>query len=49
MLYVIRQAVDLYYNNAPAFRQLRVAGMSEDFSWTRSAEEYNKIYQKICS
>ncbi|MDE7244041.1 MAG: glycogen synthase GlgA [Oscillospiraceae bacterium] len=49
MLYVIRQAVDLFYNNAPAFRKLQEAGMSEDFSWPRRAEEYNNIYQKICS
>ena len=49
MLYVIRQAVDLYYNNAPAFKQLRTAGMSEDFSWKRSAEAYNDIYRTICS
>ena len=49
MLYVIRQAVDLYYNNPTAFQGLRTSGMAEDFSWKRSAEEYNKIYQRICS
>ena len=49
MLYVIRQAVDLYYNNPTAFKQLRKAGMTEDFSWDRSAEAYNEIYRTICS
>ena len=49
MLYVIRQAVDLYFNNPTAFKQLRKAGMAEDFSWGRSAEAYNEIYRKICS
>jgi len=49
MLYVIRQAVDLYYNNPTAFKQLRKAGMAEDFSWTRSADAYNEIYRTICS
>lgn len=48
MLYVIRQAVDLYYNNPTAFKNLRKAGMSEDFSWKRSAEAYNDIYRSIC-
>ena len=49
MLYVIRQAVDLYYNNPTAFYTLQRAGMTEDFSWTRSAEAYNEIYRSICS
>ena len=49
MLYVIRQAVDLYYNNPTAFQGLRTSGMAEDFSWKRSAEAYNDIYRTICS
>ena len=49
MLYVIRQAVDLYYNNPTAFQGLRKSGMTEDFSWKRSAEAYNDIYRTICS
>ena len=49
MLFVIRQAVDLYFNNPSAFKALRKAGMTEDFSWKRSAEAYNEIYRNICS
>ena len=49
MLFVIRQAVDLYFNNPTAFKALRKAGMTEDFSWKRSAEAYNEIYRNICS
>ena len=49
MLYVIRQAVDLYINNPAAFKVLRKTGMTEDFSWKRSAEAYNEIYRAICS
>ena len=49
MLYVIRQAVDLYFNNPTAFTALRQTGMTEDFSWKRSAEAYNHIYRTICS
>ena len=48
MLYVIRQAVDLYYNNPTAFKQLRRTGMEEDFSWANSANSYNEIYRSIC-
>lgn len=49
MLYVIRQAVELYYDKPNEFANLRRAGMTEDFSWGRSAEAYNAIYKKICS
>ena len=49
MAYVIRQAVDLYHNNRDAFKQLQYQGMTTDFSWDKSAEEYNRIYQMICS
>ncbi len=49
MLYVIRQAVELYYDKPKEFANLRKAGMTEDFSWGRSAEAYNEIYRKICS
>ena len=49
MLYVIRQAVELYYDKPTEFANLRRAGMTEDFSWSRSAQAYNEIYQRICS
>ena len=47
MAYVIRQAVDLYHNNRDAFKQLQYHGMTTDFSWDRSAQAYNEIYQMI--
>jgi len=47
MLYVIRGAVDLYHNNPEAFARLRSRAMSGDFSWTRSAKEYLRIYASI--
>ncbi len=49
MLFAIRTAVDLYFNNPTAFKALRTAGMAQDFSWRRSAEAYNEIYHTICS
>ena len=47
MLYVIRQAVALYFDKPSEFNNLRKAGMSEDFSWKRSAEAYTDIYKMI--
>ena len=47
MLWVIREAVDLYYNDKEAWRGLQKAGMTADFSWDHSAQEYLDIYQRI--
>ena len=49
MAYVIRQAVDLYHNNRDAFKRLQLTGMTSDFSWDKSAQEYNRIYEMIRS
>ena len=49
MAYVIRQAVDLYHNNRDAFKRLQLTGMTGDFSWDKSAQEYNRIYEMIRS
>ena len=48
MCHVVCEAVDLYHNNPTAFKTLRSRGMNEDFSWQRSAEEYQEIYNTIC-
>ncbi len=48
MCHVIFEAVDLYRNNPAAFAALRERGMTTDFSWTRSAKEYHRIYETIC-
>lgn len=47
MLYVIHEAVSLYQNNRPAFKRLQDRAMKQDFSWTRSAEDYLRIYKNI--
>ena len=47
MLYTIRLAVELYYNNREAFVRLQKRAMEEDFSWNRSARRYLDIYEKI--
>ena len=47
MLYVIREAVELYKNEPEAFARLRQRAMEGDFSWARSAKEYLNIYYTI--
>ena len=47
MLWVLREAVDLYHNNKKAWRGLQKESMSADFSWTNSAKQYLDIYQRI--
>ena len=47
MLYVIREAVQLYKENPEAFGRLRMRAMSGDFSWARSAKDYLRIYANI--
>jgi len=47
MLYVIREAVNLYKESPDAFGRLRQRAMSGDFSWGRSAREYLRIYASI--
>ena len=47
MLWVIREAIDLYWNNKEAWRGLQVEGMEADFSWANSAQQYLNIYRRI--
>lgn len=47
MCHVIYEAVDLYKNNPAAFAILRERGMTADFSWTRSAADYRRIYETV--
>ena len=47
MLYVVRQAVDLYRGDAAAWRALAEADMRLDFSWTQSAGQYLSVYREI--
>ena len=48
MCYVICEAIDLYHDNKGAYAMLQQRGMTADFSWTRSAQEYRRIYESIC-
>ena len=48
MCHVICEAIDLYHDNKGAYAMLQQRGMTADFSWTRSAQEYRNIYKSIC-
>ena len=47
MVWVIREAVDLYHNNKEAWAGLMKEGMTADFSWSSSAKKYLDIYERI--
>ena len=35
------------FRDATTWRQLMVRGMHQDFSWTKSAQDYLRLYQQI--
>ena len=47
MLDVIGQATGLYRGDRKGFDTVRQRGMTEDFSWTRSADSYRHIYENL--
>jgi starch synthase len=40
----LRRAVETYWQNQPAWRQLVEAGMQQDWSWSASARQYEIAY-----
>ena len=44
MAWVVREAVDLYHRDKKAWQEIMKNAMSEDFSWPRSAKQYEEIY-----
>ena len=47
MVWVLREAVDLYNDDKKAWKGLQKEGMSADFSWKSSAQQYLDIYNRI--
>lgn len=45
-LWVIRRAVDVYYNQKEQWRKMQVRAMKKDFSWKQSAKKYIWLYKK---
>jgi len=48
MVWALRQAVELYHNDPKAWQKLVRNAMSADFSWDRSALDYQEVYGWIC-
>ncbi len=48
MLYVIKAACDLFTYDRDTWNSLVKSAMKKDFSWDKSADEYLKLYEKIC-
>jgi starch synthase len=46
LLLAVRQALDAY-SDQTSWQVLMRNGMSKDFSWTASAREYGKVYEKV--
>jgi starch synthase len=42
----IRRAL-VTYQDHPRWQELQLHGMQKDFSWERSAREYNLLYQEL--
>ena len=44
---VVLEAVKLYFCNGKEFKKLRKRCMTKDFSWTKSSQQYIRMYQQI--
>jgi len=44
----LRRAVETYWQNEGAWRQLIMTGMQQDWSWTASAQRYVEAYASAC-
>jgi len=47
MMHVIRYAMHLFYHNPSSWQILVRHAMESDFSWTKSAKEYRKLYKDL--
>ena len=47
MMHAIRYAMHMYYHNPESWKLIVEHAMISDFSWTRSAQEYRKLYKNL--
>ena len=47
LLFTAKEALNLYYNDQPAWGRMVRRGLTADFSWEKSAKEYLEVYQSI--
>jgi starch synthase len=45
----IKKALNVFYKEPEVWREMMLSAMQKDFSWTKSAAEYLKLYQKLVS
>jgi starch synthase len=43
----VRRALAIYHDRGPHWRQLIETGMRQDWSWDRSAQAYERLYDRI--
>lgn len=48
MLYVLKQAVEVFRYDKKAWNTLIMRGLTADFSWDKSAGEYLELYKSLC-
>ncbi len=43
------RAVDLYFRDRPTWQKVMANGMRQDWSWDRSAAEYEGLYRRLAT
>jgi len=46
---VLKQCLNLYHHDRPAFRALQRRDMEQDFSWDKPARRYMELFHKMCN
>lgn len=46
-IHAVRKALAMYRTQPTAWKKLMINGMSADYSWDRSAQEYTALYRKL--
>lgn len=49
MLFLAKDAINIYANDKEQWKQIVLNGMNGDFSWDSSAKQYNDMYDEILS
>ncbi len=49
LLGTIKRALDLYKNKQKIWKKIQINAMEENFSWTKSTEEYEKLFLSVLS
>lgn len=47
MMYIVRYAMNIYYNNKDAWNHIIKNGMEMDYSWNKSADKYIGLYKDM--